>query len=223
MAVLLVILVVVIIWLIARYRRSYGLSSSDEIAGMQRELFKKYSLISILLGASYFLMQAYSFQILNLNLDSPTKSISLLLFLFLLGNGFGSLLTSVIKKDYLRFISIAVFAVIIASLIEYFILLPALRENSKLFWLIASIGIPAFLLGIPFPLLLKLTAKINSSNGIALLLGLSSIGGAAASSLAIIMALIYGFKSVIILALLIYAVILYLIQRTKKQYFLQEV
>lgn len=223
MAVLLLVLIVVLVWLIVKFRKSYGLSSSDELTDTQRGLFKKYSLISILLGASYFLMQAYSFQILNLNLDSPTKSISLLLFLFLLGNGFGSLLASIIKKDYLLFISIAVFAVIIASLIEYFLLLPALRENSKLFWLIASIGIPAFLLGIPFPLLLKLTVKINSSNGIALLLGLSSIGGAAASSLAIIMALIYGFKSVIILALLIYAIILYIIQTTKKQYFLQEV
>jgi len=222
MAILLIILAVVLIWLIRQHKRNYGLSGSDGFTELQSQLFKKYSLISILLGSSYCLLQAYTFQILNLNLDSPTKSISILLFLFLLGNGFGSLLTMFIKKDYLRFISIAIFSVIILSLIEYFLLIPILRESSSLFWLITSISIPAFLLGIPFPLLLKLTAKINSSNGIALLLGLSSIGGVAASSLSIVMALMYGFKSTIILALLIYISILYIIHRTKRQYLLQE-
>lgn len=223
MAILLIILAIVLIWLIREHKRNYGLLGLDGFTGLRNELFKKYSLISILLGSSYFLLQAYTFQILNLNLDSPTKSISVLLFLFLLGNGIGSLLTMFIKKDHLRFISIAVFSIIILSLIEYFLLVPILRENSSLFWLITSIGIPAFLCGIPFPLLLKLTAKIDSSNGIALLLGFSSIGGVAASSLSIILALMYGFKSTIILALLIYISILYLIHRTKRHNLLNEV
>ncbi|MBL1215165.1 MAG: hypothetical protein HND52_17495 [Ignavibacteriae bacterium] len=222
MVVLLFILAAILIWLIVLRKKSYGLSGLDEHSEKQRSIFNQYSLISILLGFAYFLIQAYTFQILNLSLDSPTKSISVLLFLFLLGNGFGSLLTWIIHKNYLRFISIIILLIIIISAFEFFFIIPLLRESASLHWLLASTSIPAILLGIPFPLLLKATAKIKSSNGIAFLLGLSSIGGVAASSLSIILALLYGFKSTLILALLTYASIIFLTQKTYKQQLLKE-
>jgi hypothetical protein len=222
MVVLLIILFAILIWLATQYRKSYGLTGVTEKLDLYLNIFKQYSLISILLGSAYFLIQVYTFQLLNLSLDSPTKSISLLLFLFLLGNGFGSLLSIIIKKNYLRIISIIILAVIVISAIEFIVIVPILRENSSLTWLLASMSIPAILLGIPFPLLLKATAKIKSSNGIALLLGLSSIGGVAAASLSIILALLYGFKSTLILATLIYVFIIFIIQRTVKRPLLKE-
>ncbi len=159
------------------------------------------------LGFSYFFVQAYLFQILNLKLSNPSQSFSLLLFTFLLGNGAGSLLTNKFKKALLKKVVVAAASIIGVCLVTVFALLPVVYNNLNEFGIATILLLPSFFIGIPFPIFLKIGAKLDNKNAVATLLAISSVAGVAASVFAISISILYGYKIAFIVGLAGYALI----------------
>ena len=157
--------------------------------------------MALLLGFSYFFVQAYLFQILNLKLSSPIQSFSLLLFVFLLGNGLGSLTTKLYDKALPRKLMMAALAIIIVNLLTVFALLPILGANLSKAGIVVALILPSFFIGMPFPLLLKMAAEYRDKNAIPIVLGVSSVAGVAASVFANVISISSGYQMVFLLGL----------------------
>ncbi|MCB0535366.1 MAG: hypothetical protein KDD14_24375, partial [Saprospiraceae bacterium] len=178
-----------------------------EIAAV-RAGFRNLTSMAFLLGFCYFFVQAYLFQILNLKLSNPTQSFSLLLFSFLLGNGLGSLTTKFFRGNLHRHLATVCAAIILASLLTGFVLYPMSKPHLSETGIALLLLLPAFFIGMPFPLLLKMGAEYEDRQAIPLLLGISSVAGVAASVSAIVVSVLSGYKIVFLLGLSGYALLL---------------
>jgi predicted MFS family arabinose efflux permease len=194
-------------WFLFNWLRRWKSVTLTEHPGLNiRQRFCNLALIAFLLGFSYFFIQAYLFQILNLKLSSPSKSFSLLLFSFLLGNGLGSLLTKWFKRALTKKLMAYTAMIVIANLLTVLVLLPISYDQLSELGIAGFLLFPAFFIGIPFPLLLRMGAKISDKRTVALLLGISSVAGVAASILAIVISILYGYKAVFIIGLILYGI-----------------
>ena len=170
-------------------------------------LFNKLAAIAFLLGLAYMLIQSYLFQSLNLHLNNPLESFSLLLFAFLLGNGIGSFSSNYIKKNRIRSLIPVICFLLIILFIEVFLLIP--NVSSKNFELFIIILIPALFIGIPFPILLLELAEYNNLNAISILLGISGIAGFIGAIITLVFATLIGYTSIFYLSVIIYLFIIY--------------
>lgn len=201
-----IILLVLSLYLFKKY---WGINFGDK---KENELIKRNSktltIISFLLGFTYILSESYLFQALNLQLNNPLKSFSLLLFAFLLGNGTGSYLTSYIKRNRLRAIGLSIVGIIFIIAIEAFVLLPNLMRSVSEFYLFLLVFIPAIVIGIPFPLLLTEMNEHKLKNGIAVLLSISGIAGFIGSIFTISIAMLVGYSFVLYTAIALYIILI---------------
>lgn len=168
-------------------------------------LFNYAALIVLLINISDILIQAYIFQKLNLNLSSPLKSFTILLFGFLLGSGIGSLLTKLFKPS-LKILQITLLLAILITAVEVFLILPSainVTANGLLFLIVL---LPAIFIGIPFPVILAQVSQFNDKNGIATLLGIAGIGYFIGSIAIVIIATLWGYYTIITAAIIIYLI-----------------
>ena len=197
--------IAILIWFLYKSVTGWKLEGISSIS--QNKKFRLLAGLVFVLGFSYFFVQAYLFQILNLKLSNPSQSFSLLLFTFLLGNGAGSLLTNKFKKALLKKVVVAAASIIGVCLVTVFALLPVVYNNLNEFGIATILLLPSFFIGIPFPIFLKIGAKLDNKNAVATLLAISSVAGVAASVFAISISILYGYKIAFIVGLAGYALI----------------
>ncbi|MEX2565035.1 MAG: hypothetical protein WD431_03760 [Cyclobacteriaceae bacterium] len=216
MAIPMLLGVVIIVWFLFNWFKGWKLASFDD--SNQADLREKFGVLTFLvflLGFSYFFIQAYLFQVLNLKLSSPSQSFSLLLFTFLLGNGLGSLFTRGFKKNLSGKLIIYTAAIVVVNLLTVYVLLPLWYPSLSEMGIAILLLLPSFFIGIPFPLLLKMAVGFKGKNAIPVLLGISSVAGVAASIFAIVISILYGYRLVFLLGLIGYSLLIMMGYRLK--------
>ncbi len=175
--------------------------------------FKWYCFAS--LGFGFMLIEVALNQKFVLFLGEPTLAIAVSLFSLLIAAGLGSIFSRRWSKNkqYKAFsVSLAIAAIAIAYM---FILTPilnsALSYSTPLrfltaFMLILPIG---FLMGIPFPTLLSYI-KQEAENDTAWLWCINGAFSVVAGSLAIVVAMTYGFNAVLLLGAITYAALFFM-------------
>ncbi|OGU40902.1 MAG: hypothetical protein A2315_07185 [Ignavibacteria bacterium RIFOXYB2_FULL_35_12] len=195
---------------------SWGMSiNSHKETEQSMKNLRTLTIVAFLLGFTYILSESYLFQAMNLQLNNPLKSFSLLLFAFLLGNGVGSYLTSFIKKARIRVIGLSVIGIILILAIDAFVILPGLITSVSELYLFLFIFIPAIIIGIPFPLLLAEMNEHKIKNGIAVLLSISGIAGFIGSIFTISVAILAGYNLVLYVAFTVYIILILVLAAIK--------
>ncbi len=173
-------------------------------------LFKYAALLVLLINISDILIQAFIFQKLNLNLSSPLKSFTILLFGFLLGSGIGSLLTKLFKPS-LKLLQLTLSLAIAITGVEVFFILPSAVNVTASGLLLLIVLFPAIFISIPFPVILSYISQLNDRNGIAMLLGVSGIGYFIGSIAVVIGATVWGYEVIVAAAIVIYSITVLLV------------
>lgn len=201
--------IVLLIFSFYMFKKNWGIipDNFEEAEKIKRNT-KILSIVSFLLGITYILSESYLFQAMNLLLNNPLKSFSLLLFAFLLGNGLGSYISNFIKNVRIRVIGLSVIGIIIILAIDAFIILPNLKSSTSEVYLFLFIFLPAIIIGIPFPLLLSEMNGYKVKNGIAVLLSISGIAGFIGSILTISVAILAGYNLVLYTVFAFYIIII---------------
>lgn len=218
---LLFILIIILALLFPAFHKTWFVKyEGNEDFKNRNKLFNYFALIVLLINIADILIQAYLFQKLNLYLSSPAKSFSLLLFSFLLGIGMGSLFASFVKSSH-KVLNITVISIVVFTLLEIFFILPFAESINTEVTLFIIVFLPSVFIGFPFPIILYMVAENKSTNGIAMLLGISGIGYFIGSIIIIIAATILGYNILIISSLLIYLITIFLVSaqnrlRTRK-------
>ncbi len=178
--------------------------------GSYGRMFNYAALVVLLINISDILIQAFIFQKLNLNLSSPLKSFTILLFGFLLGSGIGSILTKLFKPS-LKVLQITLLLVILITGVEVFLVLPSAANVTTNGLLFLIVLLPAIFISIPFPVILSYVSQFNDKNGIATLLGISGIGYFIGSIAVVIFATLWGYEVIISAAIVIYLITVLLV------------
>jgi hypothetical protein len=164
------------------------------------------------IGIGYILVEATLIQKFILFLGRPSYAFQVVLFSMLIFSGLGSMATgALIKKEEgitktlillmsLTFLIIIIYSFSIQGFIQRFIHLESLP---KIISTIAVIAFPGFIMGMPFPLGLRLVIKRDPPNVI-WMYGINSSGSVLASILGMYMALLYGFSNSLFLGGLMY-------------------
>ncbi|HBY57830.1 MAG TPA: hypothetical protein DEG96_08250 [Candidatus Atribacteria bacterium] len=165
------------------------------------------------LGLGYMLLEISFIQKFILYLTHPSYSTSIIIFSFLFFSGLGSFYSKKIERNYIGSLKIIIF-VLCGLLIAYQFILPYVFNNTLKYSLLVRIFITVglifplgFLMGMPFPLGIRLVSLIEQGKGKGLIPWLwatNSFCSIIASVSAVIIALFFGFKLVAILAALIY-------------------
>ena len=201
--------VLLLFWTLYMFRKNWGLSLTiSEHSDSIIKYFKILTLITFLLGLSYIFIESYLFQTLNLLLNNPVKSFSVLLFSFLLGTGLGSYLTKFIKGNRLKFVVLSIILVFIIVLFETVMIKQLFSTDIADVLLFVIVFIPAIFIGIPFPLLLLEVNESNTKNGISILLGISGLAGFLGGIITLVTATLWGYKYVLIIGLITYGFVI---------------
>ncbi|MBU1291762.1 hypothetical protein KJ898_08235 [bacterium] len=163
------------------------------------------------LGLGYMLLEISFIQKFILYLTNPAYSTSIIIFSFLFFSGLGSFYSKKMEKNYIGSLKIIILTLCVILLL-YQIILPHIFNTtlkySLLIRILITIGLIfplGFLMGIPFPLGIRLVNSIEQGKGlIPWLWATNSFCSIIASVSAVIIALFFGFKVVAILAALIY-------------------
>ena len=163
------------------------------------------------LGLGYMLLEISFIQKFILYLTNPSYSTSIIIFSFLFFSGLGSFYSRRIEKNYVNALKIIIFT-LCGLLILYQFILPYVFNTTLKYSLLVRIFITlglifplGFLMGMPFPLGIKLVNSIDKGKElIPWLWATNSFWSIIASVSAVIIALFFGFKVVAILAALIY-------------------
>lgn len=208
--------IILLILSIYMFKKDWGLSLDDqkETLLIKRNL-RILTILSFLLGFTYILSESYLFQAMNLQLNNPLKSFSLLLFAFLLGNGTGSYLSNFVKKERIRLIGLSVVIIFFVLAVTASLILPNLKPGVSEFYLFLLVFIPAIVIGIPFPLLLAEMNEHKIRNGIAVLLSISGIAGFIGSIFTISFAILAGYNFVLYTALTLYIILVVIVKPNK--------
>lgn len=197
-------------------KKDWGMSiNTHKETEKSRKNLRTLTIVAFLLGFTYILSESYLFQAMNLQLNNPLKSFSLLLFAFLLGNGIGSYLSNLVKQNRLRIIGLAVIGIILIVAVEAFLILPELRTEVSEFYLFILVFVPAIIIGIPFPLLLAEMNGHKIRNGIAVLLSISGIAGFIGSIFTILIAMLAGYNFVLYAAVSLYIILIVTLATSK--------
>jgi len=191
------------------FKKRWGMSiNSHKETELSMKNLRALTIAAFLLGFTYILSESYLFQAMNLQLNNPLKSFSLLLFAFLLGNGAGSYLTNFINNTRLRVIGLSVIGIILILAVDAFVILPNLNASVSEFNLFLLVFTPAIVIGIPFPLLLAEMNEHKIRNGIAVLLSISGIAGFIASIFTVSIAILIGYNFVLYAAFTMYIILM---------------
>ncbi|MBC8499389.1 MAG: hypothetical protein H8D39_02560, partial [Candidatus Atribacteria bacterium] len=165
------------------------------------------------LGLGYMLLEISFIQKFILYLTNPAYSTSIIIFSFLFFSGLGSFYSKKMEKNYIGSLKIIILTLCVILLL-YQIILPHIFNTTLKYSLLVRIFITlglifplGFLMGMPFPLGIKLVSSINQGKEKGLIPWLwatNSFCSIIASVSAVIIALFFGFKVVAILAALVY-------------------
>lgn len=163
------------------------------------------------LGLGYMLLEISFIQKFILYLTNPSYSTSIIIFSFLFFSGLGSFYSRRIEKNYVNALKIIIFT-LCGILIVYQFILPYVFNTTLQYSLLVRIFITVglilplgFLMGMPFPLGIRLANSTEQGKGlIPWLWATNSFCSIIASVSAVIIALYFGFKVVALLAALIY-------------------
>ncbi len=212
----------IVLWLLFAFIKKPESVKNGFNSFLNTRLIKPYLFPVFFLGLAYLFFQAFLFHALSLNLDNPTKSFSLLLFSFLLGNGAGSFLSNFIRTKRLQAAVLSLVIFLLIVLLSQTVFLPAIKYVSSDFILFLIVFTPSFFIGIPFPLLLQDLSVKEKNNGIAILLGVSSAASFVASILVFYIAMNLGYSFILFASAAAYLVtlsgILILMKKNKCEY-----
>jgi len=163
------------------------------------------------LWLGYMLLEISFIQKFILYLTNPSYSTSIIIFSFLFFSGLGSFYSRRIEKNYVNALKIIIFT-LCGILIVYQFILPYVFNTTLQYSLLVRIFITVglilplgFLMGMPFPLGIRLVNSTEQGKGlIPWLWATNSFCSIIASVSAVIIALFFGFKVVALLAALIY-------------------
>lgn len=163
------------------------------------------------LGLGYMLLEISFIQKFILYLTNPAYSTSIIIFSFLFFSGLGSFYSRRIERNYVNALKIIIFT-LCGLLILYQFILPYVFNTTLKYSLLVRIFITlglifplGFLMGMPFPLGIKLVNSIDKGKElIPWLWATNSFCSIIASVSAVIIAIFFGFKVVAILAASIY-------------------
>ncbi|GAB4116328.1 MAG: hypothetical protein Kow00103_11900 [Candidatus Caldatribacteriota bacterium] len=163
------------------------------------------------LGSGYMLLEISFLQKFILYLPNPSYATSLVIFSFLLFSGLGSFYSRRVEKDFINILKIVI-GLLFLFLILYQFVLPYFFSTTlkyalylRIFITIFLISPLGFLMGIPFPLGIKLLSSYREGKEIIPWLWATNNFCSILSSVsAVIIALSFGFKTVNLLAGLIY-------------------
>lgn len=163
------------------------------------------------LGFGYMLLEISFIQKFILYLTNPAYSTSIVIFSFLFFSGLGSFYSRRIEKNYVNALKIIIFS-LCTILLSYQIVLSYVFNTTLQYSLLVRIFITlglifplGFLMGMPFPLGIRLVNSTEQGKGlIPWLWATNSFCSIIASVSAVIIALFFGFKVVAILAALVY-------------------
>jgi len=165
------------------------------------------------LGLGYMLLEISFIQKFILYLVNPSYSTSIIIFSFLFFSGLGSFYSRRIERNYVNALKIIIFT-LCGILILYQFILPYVFNITLKYSLLVRIFITVglifplgFLMGMPFPLGIRLVSFLDKGKGkelIPWLWATNSFCSIIASVSAVIIALFFGFKVVATLAALVY-------------------
>ena len=192
-------------WLI--YKTAKGWKFKEKLDSSVKKKINFLAFVVFVLGISYFFIQSYLFQVLNLQLSNPAQSFSLLLFTFLLGNGLGSFYTVMFRKNFILKAGLYSLVVALLMVVISLFILPGFagREVSQPFMVIVLL-IPAFFIGIPFPSILKEVSG-EQEQILPLFLGISSLVSMATAVMIIVISMLLGYSYVLWLGIAGYTVV----------------
>jgi len=165
------------------------------------------------LGLGYMLLEISFIQKFILYLTNPSYSTSIIIFSFLFFSGLGSFYSKKMEKNYIGSLKIIILTLCVILLL-YQIILPHIFNTTLKYSLLVRILITiglifplGFLMGMPFPLGIRLVSSINQGKEKGLIPWLwatNSFCSIIASVSAVIIALFFGFRVVATLAILAY-------------------
>jgi hypothetical protein len=169
------------------------------------------------LGVGFMLIEISLFQKFILFLGQPVYSISILLFSILIGAGIGSWMSGILWKRRTLFklrlaalmvgLIVLTYTILLKQVFVFFLGTPFLTRMFISFLLLTPLG---FFMGMPFPLSMKLLAEFGLEQYVPRMWGVNGIGSVLGSSLAIILAISYGFSFSMILGAILYFLIVIL-------------
>ena len=165
------------------------------------------------LGLGYMLLEISFIQKFILYLTNPSYSTSIIIFSFLFFSGLGSFYSKKMEKNYIGSLKIIILTLCVILLL-YQIILPHIFNTTLKYSLLVRILITlglifplGFLMGMPFPLGIRLVSSINQGKEKGLIPWLwatNNFCSIIASVSAVIIALFFGFRVVATLAILAY-------------------
>lgn len=166
------------------------------------------------LGIGYMFIEIIFIQRFTLYFGNVIYASAAVICLMLLSSGFGSLLSQKFEARHSKLVGILM--IIIISLVIYTLILSFLLKativftlTTKIFFSTILIGPPAFLMGMPFPLGLRLLSSKNKSvetSQIPWAWGINGLMSVTSTALATIIAVELGFTWVMIFATLAYVI-----------------
>ncbi len=179
--------------------------------------FTDFRIINILmyfsaLGFGFMLIENSLIQRYILFLGHPIYALSVVLFSVLLFSGLGSYFTSKFDTNKLNEHIVKIIMIIVLILlaynymIEHFIHLAiGLPQTLKIIIASLSLGLPAFFMGMPMPLAIRILSKNNSAEMIPWCWAVNGATSVLGTITAFLIAINFGFKITLNIALFIYA------------------
>lgn len=160
------------------------------------------------LGLGYMFLEIILIKYFQRFLGHPIYAVATVISVMLISSGLGSLYSSRLKLEIKKLIRLIAFISVL--IIVYALSLGFLLGHSaglplwgKLILTVLAISIPAFFMGIPFPMGLQLVSKKNQSQ-VPWAWGINGCVSVISTSLATVIAVEFGFKVVLMLAALAY-------------------
>lgn len=161
----------------------------------------------VLLGVGYVLVEAPLLSRLALVLGHPSKAITVVLAALLLGSGIGACFAGRIDEERAAKVTFAAAVVVVAILafghVELVDAVVGASPSARVVATLVYLAVPAFVLGLPFPLALR--AFRANAETIARANVLNGVGSALAGPLAMLIALQFGLTDTIIAGGICYA------------------
>jgi spermidine synthase len=192
-------------WFIRPGSNMAGLASRNNIL---------FLLLFSFLGIGFMLIEISLFQKFILFLGQPVYSVAMLLFSILIGAGIGSWMSGILWEQRtllkIRLATIIVglfvmaYALVLKHIFALFLGTPLFTRLVVSFLLLMPLG---GVLGIPFPMGIKLLKECNLEKYVPRMWGVNGIGSVLGSALAIVLAISFGFSYALILGAILYIVI----------------
>lgn len=171
----------------------------------------------VLLGVGYVLVEAPLLSRLALVLGHPSKAITVVLTALLLGSGIGACFASRIDAARAARVTLAAAVVVVAILAfghaELVDAVAGATSSARVVATLVYLAVPAFVLGLPFPLALR--AFDANAETIARANVLNGVGSALAGPLAMLIALQFGLTDTIVAGAVCYALAAWILVRVQ--------